>query len=474
MKAKNLLFPTLVALALVMPASADVIYSNLQNVGIPANFAGLYLNLTLPYDSGKSNTSMSSPVAGWDINAYYGGNDLANSPAFQPVRDNNTANWAPVTDLAAGATVGSGSIFSPFVQSGTGAETPGAPGYGTSRMLTGSGGNFTAGTEGYIGFKLYTGANYAAPVYGWMRVILGGASPVIEDWAYDTSGSTIATGNVLQSAAVNNAQTVTLSSASGSFNLGSAITNTGSNTNSVVKTDAGTTTLTGVNTYTGATTIHAGTLALGSSGSIANSTTLVVGDTGSSGAVLDLTAKSGYTIASGTTLKGVGTVNVGANNTLTINGTHAPGNSPGVQSVTGNLSYGAGSIFEWDLASSATGTRGTQYDGVDVTGTLGGSGAIFKVVLDSGSYAEDFWKTNREWTGIFTATNAVNMAGIFSDIQWSGGSLLTTPLTTPPGHFSFTNSGTTLTWTAVPEPTSALAGLLLGAGLLRRRRGVKL
>ena len=470
MKAKNLLFPTLVALALAMPASADVIYSNLQNVDIPANFAGLYLNLTLPYDSGKSNTSMSSPVAGWDINAYYGGNDLANSPAFQPVRANNTANWAPVTDLAAGATVGSGSIFSPFVQSGTGAETVGAPGYGTSRMLTDSGGNFTAGTEGYIGFKLYTGANYTAPVYGWMRVILGGASPVIKDWAYDTSGATIATGNVLQSAAVNNAQTVTLSSASGSFTLGSAITNTGSNVNSVVKTDAGTTTLTGSNTYTGVTTVHAGTLALASGGSIANSTTLVVGDTGSSGAVLDLTAKAGYTIASGTTLKGIGTVNVGSNNTLTINGTHAPGNSPGVQSVTGNLSYGTGSIFEWDLASSATGTRGTQYDGVNVTGTLGGSGAIFKVVLDSGSYTEDFWKTNQQWTGIFTASNAVNMAGIFSDIQWSGGSLLTTPLTTPPGHFSFTNSGTTLTWTAVPEPTSALAGLLLGAGLLRRRR----
>jgi len=457
-----------------MPASADVIYSNLKDIGIPADFAGLYLNLTLPYDSSKSNTSMSSPVAGWDINAYYGGIDLANSPAFQPVRANNTTNWAPITDLAAGATVGSGSIFSPFVQSGTGAETSGAPGYGTSRMLTDSGGNFTAGTDGYIGFKLYTDATYTTANYGWMRVILGGASPVIKDWAYDTSGATIATGNVLQSAAVNSAQTVTLSSASGSFTLGSAITNTGGNTNSVLKTDAGTTTLTGSNTYTGGTTIHAGTLALAAGGSIANSTTLVVGDTGSSGAVLDLTAKSGgYTIASGTTLKGIGTVNVGINQTLTINGTHAPGNSPGVQSVTGNLSYGTGSIFEWDLASSATGTRGTQYDGVNVTGTLGGSGAIFKVVLDSGSYTEDFWKTNQQWTGIFTASNAVNMAGIFSDIQWSGGSLLTTSLTTPPGHFSFTDSGTTLTWTAVPEPSSALAGLLLGTGLLRRRRGVR-
>jgi hypothetical protein len=36
------------------------------------------------------------------------------------------------------------------------------------------------------------------------------------------------------------------------------------------------------------------------------------------------------------------------------------------------------------------------------------------------------------------------------------------------GYFGFT--GTTLSWTAVPEPTSALAGILLSAGLLRRRR----
>lgn len=35
---------------------------------------------------------------------------------------------------------------------------------------------------------------------------------------------------------------------------------------------------------------------------------------------------------------------------------------------------------------------------------------------------------------------------------------------------AFTFSGTDLKWTAVPEPASGLAGVLLGAGLLRRRR----
>ena len=362
-----------------------------------------------------------------------------------------------------------------------------------SMTVTGTGsewiGTGTGGTNWYMG-------------NGVMNVFNGGAVSSVNDlYVNNYSKVYLGDGNSLSTISANS---VTMVSANGQLNFnngklvaratgGNLISGTGAvtlngpayidtatfsttissaigGTGSFTKQGTGTLALTGANNYSGATTIQQGTLALAATGSIANSTTLVVGDAGSSGTVLDLTAKSGYTIASGTTLKGIGTVNVGSGNTLTISGTHAPGNSPGIQSVTGNLSYGTGSIFEWDLASSATGSRGTQYDGVNVTGTLSGSGAIFKVVLDSGSYAEDFWKTNQQWTGIFTASNTVNMAGIFSDIQWAGGSLLTTLLTTPPGHFSFTNSGTTLTWTAVPEPSSVLAGLLLGAGILRRRR----
>ena len=43
-------------------------------------------------------------------------------------------------------------------------------------------------------------------------------------------------------------------------------------------------------------------------------------------------------------------------------------------------------------------------------------------------------------------------------------------LGTPTSQGSFTISGSSLTWTAVPEPSGVLAGMLLGAGLLRRRR----
>lgn len=148
MKAKHLHFPNWLALALVMPASADVIYSNLQNIEIPATFDGLYLNV----ETGAYNTNMAAPVDGWDINPYYGGSVFANSPDFQPVRS-GTANTSAILNLGEGTSVGIGSVFSTFVQ-GAGGETPGAPGYGFSQMLTGSGGNFTAGTEGYLGFRL--------------------------------------------------------------------------------------------------------------------------------------------------------------------------------------------------------------------------------------------------------------------------------------------------------------------------------
>ncbi|MEO8615888.1 MAG: MYXO-CTERM sorting domain-containing protein, partial [Luteolibacter sp.] len=63
---------------------------------------------------------------------------------------------------------------------------------------------------------------------------------------------------------------------------------------------------------------------------------------------------------------------------------------------------------------------------------------------------------------------ASSLASIFSTFNANGANLAA-GVVTGQGTFSF-SGGTTVTWTAVPEPTSSLAGLLLGAGLLRRRR----
>jgi autotransporter-associated beta strand protein len=261
------------------------------------------------------------------------------------------------------------------------------------------------------------------------------------------------------------------------------------------KSGSDTLTLTATNTYTGDTTIKAGTLALGASGTIADSGNIIVGDAGSTTAVLDVSAKtSGISIGGAQTLSGIGTVD--ANTSATLGGgdgtkytvtmangaIHAVGNATandgiGTQTVDGNLTYSAGSIFEWDLNGNTadSGDRGDVggYDGVDGTGALvvndtENTGTIFKIILGTGVDFEDaFWSTpntSKTWSNIFSGFTGLTGGFHTSNIDIVGApeNLATIG--------SFTITGTSLTFTAVPEPTSALVGLLIGAGLLRRRR----
>lgn len=226
-----------------------------------------------------------------------------------------------------------------------------------------------------------------------------------------------------------------------------------------------------------------------------------------------MTVAVGATNSTAVRLKGTGTV---AGNTsfaadpdaggAQVGGIHSPGNSVGRQTfdatgaATTNLTYNSGSIFEWELGAVPTATnitkdggdpnlvagsnRGVAYDAVNVTGTLGGSGAIFRVVLDGNqNFSESFWAEQREWTDIFRVadhtngeveTASLDIASIFTGgfqyYNYSGIGTTLAELSAPSAYGSFSITGSTLTWSAVPEPTSALAGLLIGAGLLRRRR----
>ena len=126
----------------------------------------------------------------------------------------------------------------------------------------------------------------------------------------------------------------------------------------------GTTTLNAVNTYTGATTVSAGTLALSSAGTIANSTQIVVNGT------LDLTAKaSGFTLNNGQSLGGSGTVTTVAGQSVSLasGSTLSPGNSPGNLTVS-SLILNGGANYNWQVAD-ATGSAGVGYDTATV-GTL--------------------------------------------------------------------------------------------------------
>ncbi|MFL9828471.1 autotransporter domain-containing protein [Rhodoplanes sp. SY1] len=117
-------------------------------------------------------------------------------------------------------------------------------------------------------------------------------------------------------------------------------------------TTGGTTTVTGANTYTGATTVVGGTLLV--NGSIASS--------------------SGLTVDAGATVGGTGTLP-----TAVINGTLSPGNSIGTITVTGDLTFGAGSVYAVEVSP-------TTADRTNVTGTATLNGGNVQAVFAPGSY----------------------------------------------------------------------------------------
>lgn len=218
----------------------------------------------------------------------------------------------------------------------------------------------------------------------------------------------------------------------------------------LTKTGAGTATLSATNTYSGATTVSAGKLAVNGSTS----------------------AGSAVGVSSGGTLAGSGTV--GGNTTIASGGTLAPGNGPGVLTVAGTTTLNSGSIFEWEIDPSQlspTTNRGTAYDGLN-TGSLAGSGAVFTILLTGNQdFTDAFWNQNRVWADIFKSAdgsaNLTDWATVFSGgFQYAYNGQNGAP--TSEGYFTAT--GSSLTWSAVPEPSSAILGLLAATALLRRRR----
>ena len=253
------------------------------------------------------------------------------------------------------------------------------------------------------------------------------------------------------------ANTLTVGTSTGSTSFDGIIGGTGG----LIKDGTSTQVLTGANTYSGATTVSAGTLLINGNQSTAN------------GAV---------SVSAAATLGGTGTV--GGATAVNSTGVHsvgavATGGANGVakQTFSSSVTYDSGSIFEWNLAAvPAESGRGTSYDAVNATSLGSTTGAIFRVVLNGAQdFTSTFWDSNRTWSDIYKTGDAgsnLSIASIFSgDVQYyNGGGSALTSIGIPTTQGAFTFSGSDLKWTAVPEPSSALAGLLIGAGLLRRRR----
>jgi len=136
-------------------------------------------------------------------------------------------------------------------------------------------------------------------------------------------------------------------------------------------------------------------------------------------------------------------------------------------------------IFAWDLTAESTSSGFDTYEGGgNSTLTINGSGGeTFRVILGSSvNLATAFWNTQQTWSSILTKSGSATIptlaTGNVSAYTFTAGNY-TLVNTTGEGAFSLAGNATTgysVTWTAVPEPTSALAGLLITAGLLRRRR----
>jgi autotransporter-associated beta strand protein len=232
-----------------------------------------------------------------------------------------------------------------------------------------------------------------------------------------------------------------------------------SGTGSVAKTGPGRLTMIGNNTYTGATTLEAGELNV--NGSISN---------------------SAVTVQSGAYLTGSGWVGT---TVVQAGGTHSPGNSPGVQTVVGNLSYESAATVLWELVANSTSGRGTNYDGIDVTGNLAFNGSTilsisFNTTGSGVNWSDAFWTTDKTgangWLvfsvdGTVTGFENLSLSGLLLD---SLGNSLASQRAGANFGLSQVNNDVYLTYTAVPEPSTyallVLGAAALGTHLWRRRR----
>jgi len=231
----------------------------------------------------------------------------------------------------------------------------------------------------------------------------------------------------------------------------------------LTKVGTGTLVLSVSNIYTGATNVSAGTLII--NGSTSNASAVTVGLNG--------------------TLGGTGTV--GGN--TTISGIHSPGNSPGIQTFTGNLSYVNGGTpnptVNWELASNTTtvGANPTaNFDQIIVSGNLDFTHPTIINLSFNGAgstvlWSDSLWDANQSWLLYDVAGITTNIANLnLSTINWldSGSNLFSTA----GGSFTLSQNGedVMLNFAAVPEPSTyglGLGAMALALAAVRRRRQKK-
>ena len=269
-------------------------------------------------------------------------------------------------------------------------------------------------------------------------------------------------------------RTFTIGGSGADLTVSLAITDGLATAAGLTKAGAGTLTLDDANTYSGATTISAGTLALGANGTIGSSTMITVGSVGSSGVVLDLTAKSGtFVFSSSQTVGGIGTITMNAGDTAQFAGMLAPGNSPGIITFDGGTALLSGTT-QIEVFGSG---RGAGYDAIDLINSAAldyGDGVL---VLDFGT-----WLADQQSYQLF-GSGSSSLLGSFADVTIEGTHYTGLAFSFSDGVWTSqgtSSSGQTLVFTEatgtlliVPEPAAIMQaglGIAAAAYALRRRR----
>ncbi len=213
---------------------------------------------------------------------------------------------------------------------------------------------------------------------------------------------------------------------------------------SFTKTGGGTETLSGASTYTGTTTVSGGTLVL--TGSLTGTPTMDV----QSGATFDVSGvPGGFALAAGQTLKGTGTI-LGA---TTVNGTLAPGASPGTLTFNDALTFGSSGALALEIGGTSagqfdklTGITNLTLDGTFTVSLFGGFNPV-----PGNSFDVLDWSGTLNATGFNVGTDLI-LPGLTLDYTWDTAAFTTTGILA-----------------VVPEP-SAMVSLFAGLGILSTRR----
>jgi hypothetical protein len=266
------------------------------------------------------------------------------------------------------------------------------------------------------------------------------------------------------------------------------------NSGTLSATNAGTISLDGTvafSNYANSSTLSGGTYSIGAGSSMlfgsrnisTNNADVTLDGSGANFPVIAPLASNGgsFTITSGRNFTTVGnlansgTLRVGKDTTLTVNGTLTntgkikgkgtirasvissgyiqPGDSPGALTIDGTLTQNAAGILEMEIAGASA---GTEYDQLAVTGSATFNGTL-NVLLTNGFVPQE----NQVFT-LFTAPNAalnfstINLPVLPNGMQWNSSSFLAT------GSLATT-----------PEPSSLMLLLPLALPGRRRRRAAR-